>query len=210
MRRSTRRAGHQPEPGRAARPADRAAWSRRRCARHRRGRGRRPPLAAGGFPAGVAGVVAVVDETSAGGRQRACRAPGTDVPTTLPGSRWGTVSGASYAAAHVSGLLALDDRRAGTGARTARLAAAEIVVAGRRADRRLRQPRPRRRSVRVRLRAVASRWSVEALTCALRAAGAGGSFGLARRACSQRSRRRAHRSAAAWRSTRTIAFAAFR
>jgi hypothetical protein len=29
------------------------------------------------------------------------------VPTTLPGGRWGLVSGASYAAAHVSGLFAL-------------------------------------------------------------------------------------------------------
>ena len=34
-------------------------------------------------------------------------APGTDVPSSLPGSRWGFVSGASHAAAHVSGMLAL-------------------------------------------------------------------------------------------------------
>ena len=34
-------------------------------------------------------------------------APGRDVPTTLTGARWGVVSGSSYAAAHVSGLLAL-------------------------------------------------------------------------------------------------------
>jgi subtilisin family serine protease len=34
-------------------------------------------------------------------------APGTDVPSSLPGSRWGIVSGPSYAAAHASGLLAL-------------------------------------------------------------------------------------------------------
>ena len=34
-------------------------------------------------------------------------APGTDIPTTLPGSRWATVTGSSYAAAHVSGLFAL-------------------------------------------------------------------------------------------------------
>jgi len=34
-------------------------------------------------------------------------APGTDVLATLPVSRWGAVSGSSYAAAHVSGLLAL-------------------------------------------------------------------------------------------------------
>jgi subtilisin family serine protease len=29
------------------------------------------------------------------------------VPTTLPGGRWGLVSGSSYAAAHVAGLFAL-------------------------------------------------------------------------------------------------------
>jgi subtilisin family serine protease len=34
-------------------------------------------------------------------------APGSDIPTCLPGGRWGFVSGASYAAAHVSGLVAL-------------------------------------------------------------------------------------------------------
>ena len=33
--------------------------------------------------------------------------PGTDVPSTVPGSRWATVSGASYAAAQLSGLVAL-------------------------------------------------------------------------------------------------------
>ena len=37
----------------------------------------------------------------------AVQAPGRDIPTTLPGSRWAVVSGASYAAAHVSGLYAL-------------------------------------------------------------------------------------------------------
>jgi subtilisin family serine protease len=34
-------------------------------------------------------------------------APGQDVLTTLPGGRWQPLSGASYAAAHVSGLFAL-------------------------------------------------------------------------------------------------------
>jgi subtilisin family serine protease len=34
-------------------------------------------------------------------------APGRDIPTTVPGGRWGVVSGSSYAAAHVSGMLAL-------------------------------------------------------------------------------------------------------
>jgi subtilisin family serine protease len=59
----------------------------------------------GGFPAGLANVLAVADDGPAG--STAMIAPGTDVPTTLPGSRWATVTGSSYAAAHVSGLLAL-------------------------------------------------------------------------------------------------------
>ncbi len=59
----------------------------------------------GGFPAGLANVVAVVDDGPAG--PTAMIAPGTDVPTTLPGARWATVTGSSYAAAHVSGLFAL-------------------------------------------------------------------------------------------------------
>ena len=51
-------------------------------------------------------MIAVADEGSASSTS-AMIAPGTDVPTTLPGSRWATVTGSSYAAAHVSGLLAL-------------------------------------------------------------------------------------------------------
>lgn len=61
----------------------------------------------GGFPAGLPGVLAVLDKPMADAPAGTVIAPGTDVPTTLPGSRWATVSGASYAAAHVSGLLAL-------------------------------------------------------------------------------------------------------
>ncbi|HLZ77925.1 MAG TPA: serine protease, partial [Sphingomonas sp.] len=34
-------------------------------------------------------------------------APGRDIPTTEPGGRWYLVNGSSYAAAHVSGLMAL-------------------------------------------------------------------------------------------------------
>jgi hypothetical protein len=34
-------------------------------------------------------------------------APGRDIPTTLPGRRWGLVGGSSYAAAQVAGLVAL-------------------------------------------------------------------------------------------------------
>lgn len=64
-------------------------------------------VSAGGFPASVPGVVAVVDENGGTAPAGMVAAPGTDVPSSLPGSRWGFVSGASYAAAHVSGLLAL-------------------------------------------------------------------------------------------------------
>jgi subtilisin family serine protease len=56
-------------------------------------------------------------------------APGSDVPTTLPGSRWGVVSGASYAAAHVSGLLALMLEVHAASKRTAAAAMSELVVA---------------------------------------------------------------------------------
>ena len=61
----------------------------------------------GGFPAGIRGVIAVSDRTAAPAADAILVAPGTDIPTTLPGSRWATVSGASFAAAHVTGLLAL-------------------------------------------------------------------------------------------------------
>jgi subtilisin family serine protease len=61
-----------------------------------------PQSADGGFPASWPGVVAVTDRGSVG-----LRAPGRDVPAPLPGARFGVVSGASYAAAQVSGLLAL-------------------------------------------------------------------------------------------------------
>ncbi len=42
-------------------------------------------------------------------------APGNDIPTTAPGGRWTFVNGSSYAAAHVTGMLALlDELRPGT------------------------------------------------------------------------------------------------
>ncbi|MES2148996.1 MAG: S8 family serine peptidase [Pseudomonadota bacterium] len=56
-----------------------------------------PLRADGGFPAAWPGVLAVGADS----------APGRDVPTTLPGGRFGMVSGASFSAAHVAGLLAL-------------------------------------------------------------------------------------------------------
>lgn len=66
----------------------------------------RKELSGGGFPASIRGVVAVSDEPLSHGTTMRT-APGTDVLATLPVSRWGAVSGSSYAAAHVSGLLAL-------------------------------------------------------------------------------------------------------
>ncbi len=61
----------------------------------------------GGFPASVPGVIAVSDSFLAQPRRRVYSAPGKDVPTTGPGGRWILVNGSSFAAAHVSGLLAL-------------------------------------------------------------------------------------------------------
>jgi len=63
--------------------------------------------ALGGFPASVPGVIAVSDAVVAPARGRVYTAPGRDIPTTQPGDRWFLVNGSSYAAAHVSGLLAL-------------------------------------------------------------------------------------------------------
>jgi subtilisin family serine protease len=72
-----------------------------------------PSLPGGGFPASHPGVVAVADES--GGRPPAGvqGAPGRDIPATLPGGKWGLVSGSSFAAAEVSGLAALVRERPG-------------------------------------------------------------------------------------------------
>jgi hypothetical protein len=69
-------------------------------------------LPEGGFPASHKGVVAVVDESSDPPIPGVFSAPGRDVPTTEPGGQWFLVNGSSYAAAHVSGLLALLRQRA--------------------------------------------------------------------------------------------------
>ncbi|WP_394782067.1 S8 family peptidase [Undibacterium sp.] len=66
-----------------------------------------PHVAGGGFPASYPGVVAVSDDTAKDGKSKVLLAPGRDIPTTVPGAKWRFVSGSSYAAAHVSGMLAL-------------------------------------------------------------------------------------------------------
>ena len=59
------------------------------------------------FPAMLPGVIAVGDERLSDRSANAYIAPGLDVPTTEPEGKWNIVSGSSYAAAHVSGLVAL-------------------------------------------------------------------------------------------------------
>lgn len=63
--------------------------------------------AGGGFPASHAGVIAVSDQADAAMPQGVVGAPGSGIPTTQPGAKWYLVNGSSYAAAHVSGLVAL-------------------------------------------------------------------------------------------------------
>nr|WP_229261039.1 S8 family serine peptidase [Duganella levis] len=77
-----------------------------------------PQNAGPAFPAGHRGVLAVASQTRNGSSNRAVGqtrpepplfAPGNDIPTSAPGGRWTFVNGSSYAAAHVSGMLALLD-----------------------------------------------------------------------------------------------------
>ncbi|MDB6162971.1 MAG: hypothetical protein JWL98_403 [Xanthomonadaceae bacterium] len=61
----------------------------------------------GGFPASHAGVVAVTGTTGATFPIAAVRAPGEGIPATRSDGSWGLVSGTSFAAAQVTGLVAL-------------------------------------------------------------------------------------------------------
>src|SRR4029077_4595858 len=61
----------------------------------------------GGFPASVPGVLAVAADGAHDATPAILVAPGQDIPTTLPGQRWGLVSGSSFAAAQVAGLVAV-------------------------------------------------------------------------------------------------------
>jgi hypothetical protein len=66
-----------------------------------------PALPGGGFPASKTGVIAVASESMSRLPAGVYSAPGNDVPTTEPGGKWYLVDGSSFAAAHVSGLIAL-------------------------------------------------------------------------------------------------------
>ncbi|MGE5720997.1 MAG: S8 family peptidase, partial [Sphingomonadales bacterium] len=73
-----------------------------------------PALPGGGFPASYRGVIAVADESLQPLPSGLYGAPGRDVPTTQPGGKWYLVNGSSFAAAHVSGLVALVRERVDT------------------------------------------------------------------------------------------------
>jgi subtilisin family serine protease len=66
-----------------------------------------PTIADGGFPASVPGVLAVAADDAHDPPPATFLAPGRDIPATLPGQRWGVVSGSSFAAAQMAGLVAL-------------------------------------------------------------------------------------------------------
>ena len=61
----------------------------------------------GGFPASRAGVVAVAGDAARALPIRAVLAPADALPTTMVDGGWGLVGGTSFAAAQVSGLVAL-------------------------------------------------------------------------------------------------------
>lgn len=64
-------------------------------------------LPSGGFPASHKQVIAVSSDGESYRMSRGFKAPGNGIPTTRPGGKWHLADGSSYAAAHVSGLLAL-------------------------------------------------------------------------------------------------------
>lgn len=61
-----------------------------------------PKAGAAVAPGSATAVITAPSDTSS-----SLLAPGDDIPTTAPGARWSFVNGSSYAAAHVSGMLAL-------------------------------------------------------------------------------------------------------
>jgi hypothetical protein len=92
-----------------------------------------PVAPGGGFPASHPGVIAVRDAAAAPRADdpaESWRAPARDLPTTVPGGGWRLVTGTSFAAAEVSGLLALVEQLRLFGAAPATPAAARLVRAG--------------------------------------------------------------------------------
>jgi subtilisin family serine protease len=61
----------------------------------------------GGFPASYHGVLAIAEDDVQDRAANILHAPGRDIPTTVIGRSWAFASGSSFAAAHVSGLVAL-------------------------------------------------------------------------------------------------------
>ena len=59
------------------------------------------------FPASHDGVLAVAEVDGQDAPAVVLLAPGRDIPVPVPGKQWGFVSGSSFAAAHVTGLVAL-------------------------------------------------------------------------------------------------------
>jgi len=86
-------------------------------------------LANGGFPAAHPGVIAVADESdpASATASGAWMAPARDLPATAPGGGWRMVSGSSFAAGQVSGLLALMAQTAGLASPSSAAAGARLV-----------------------------------------------------------------------------------
>jgi hypothetical protein len=60
-----------------------------------------------GFPLGIAGVIAVDQTERAGTPDAVLHAPGRDVLSLAPAGRYDFATGSSFAAAHVTGAIAL-------------------------------------------------------------------------------------------------------
>lgn len=61
----------------------------------------------GGFPASHSGVLAIASDGAHDIGGNILRGPGRDIPTTVLDGKWSFVTGSSFAAAHVTGLVAL-------------------------------------------------------------------------------------------------------
>jgi hypothetical protein len=59
------------------------------------------------LPAGYPRVLRVVSDGDVRPLADAVRAPGRDIPAPIPGAKWNLVTGSSFAAAHISGIVAL-------------------------------------------------------------------------------------------------------